>query len=82
MENLKVNHIYLAKNLPIENIGLYSMLSSRIQKDKEIQRVIVKEITESCYLLSFEGRDTKFYVEKADVDIVYLEDLGIVANVK
>ena len=85
MENLdiKVNHVYLAKHLPIKKAGLYSFGSSEVvDKDKEIQRVVIKEITESCYSLAFEGRDTTFYVEKNDKDIIYLEDLGVIAKTK
>lgn len=80
MENLKVNHVYLAKNLPMQRSSMLMFASTRIDKDKDIQRIVVKEITESCYLIAFEGREDAFYVEKTDPEIIYLEDLGVIAK--
>ncbi len=82
MKDLKVNHIYLAKKLPVKRAGIMMFSSDVVDKEKEIQRIVVKEITDTCYLISFEGKDTSFYVEKADSDIVYLEDLGVMAKTK
>lgn len=81
MKELKVNHVYLAKHLPVRN-SMSFFSTQVVEKDKDIQRIVVKGITESCYLISIEGRNDPFYVEKTDVDIVYLEDLGIIATPK
>jgi hypothetical protein len=81
MENLKVNHVYLAKGLPMQNSSCYSLFgNTRVEKGKEIERIVVKEITDTCYLIAFEGSDRAYYVEKADTDVVYLEDLGVIAK--
>lgn len=80
MENLKVNHVYLAKHLPVRKGGMSLFATTIVDKGKEIERVIVKEITDTCYLLSYESQGAPFYVEKADPEILYLEDLGIVAK--
>ena len=77
---LQVNHVYLVKNLPIKrSTGLF--YSEQIDKDKQIEKIIVKEITNSCYLLTFTKEGSiLFYIEKSNPNIVYLEDLGLIAK--
>jgi hypothetical protein len=79
MEKLRVNHMYIAKNLPFKQIkGLFG--SERLDDRKTLQKVIVLEVTEKCYKLALEDSSNSYYVEKDDTDIVYIEDLGVIAK--
>lgn len=78
---IKTNHIYLTIELPYQ--ASYSMFSTRVaDKETQISKIKVIDITETCYVLSHLGETRTFYIMKNDSSVSFIEDLGIEINNK